>query len=159
MSQKANHEYMEQIMFETFILSGSTTSVAIQVVPSSCASGRITGVMLAWATACPTWSRGLRVPACNLAFGLDRPRFERLRDVKEKLSYIALNWDPKDNRVRLTQIMFEIVNVLALCGNILAVHPCTLSDAPLVRCWTLATACPTRSRSTGTTRCRMQPCV
>merc|ERR1711880_14534 len=91
LNPKANREKMTQIMFETF--NTPAMYVAIQAVLSLYASGRTTGIVLesgdGVSHTVPIYE-GYALPLAILR--LDLAEREIVRDIKEKLAYVALDF-------------------------------------------------------------------
>ncbi|NXI50366.1 ACTA protein, partial [Chloroceryle aenea] len=96
LNPKANREKMTQIMFETFNVPAMY--VAIQAVLSLYASGRTTGIVLDsgdGVTHNVPISEGYALPPPLMPCSPPSPAAEReiVRDIKEKLCYVALDFE------------------------------------------------------------------
>ncbi|KAB5534893.1 hypothetical protein DKX38_017979 [Salix brachista] len=101
LNPKANREKMTQIMFETFNVPAMY--VAIQAVLSLYASGRTTGIVLD--------SCGGILTERGYSFTTTAER-EIVRDIKEKLAYVALDYEQeletaKTERFRCPEVLFQ----------------------------------------------------
>merc|ERR1711962_1673858 len=88
LNPKANREKMTQMMFETFGMPAMY--VAIQAVLSLYASGRTTGMVLAGRDLTANLMKIMTERGYSFTSTADR---EIIRDVKEKLCYVALDFE------------------------------------------------------------------